>query len=449
MALSIVMCCRRAARWVVALVAAGAALLLGGVAYAAVCERVAPSADDSPPSLLIVMDASKSMSKPAGGGRTRLQAAKAALRTLVKDLPDGTRVGLRLYGHRVSGASRAEGCRDTELVAPVGELDRAELTAKIDSYQAVGFTPIGRALRAAVADLPAEGAASIVLVSDGGDNCAPPSPCAVAGQIAAGGQDVSVQAVGFRVSGGARAQLRCIAKRGGGVYRDASNADELAVVLRALAARATRTIKPGGRSVSGGARASSARSIGAGRLQDEIGPGEERWYRVGVEPGQRIAAAATLLTPCPLDIGVADAIGTSVTLSVLDAVDGAPDAAGATANLFATDTSIESVGLLTPAIRTSSGSSGARAREPSRLLRVELAASPDGGLAEALGARQLALQLDVNVVGRPRADPGDGGSGGGGSGFGAGVVMAVVLGAVLMGAIAGAAAGARRARGGP
>ena len=74
-------------------------------------------ADKLAPSLLIVMDASKSMSKPAGAGRSRLQTAKSALRTLVTGLPDGTRVGLRLYGHRVSGATRAQGCRDTEADA--------------------------------------------------------------------------------------------------------------------------------------------------------------------------------------------------------------------------------------------------------------------------------------------------------------------------------------------
>ena len=51
------------------------------------------------------MDASKSMAKPIGGGEvgSRLDAAKRALRTVVDGLPDGARVGLRLYGHRVAG----------------------------------------------------------------------------------------------------------------------------------------------------------------------------------------------------------------------------------------------------------------------------------------------------------------------------------------------------------
>jgi hypothetical protein len=210
-------------------------------------------------------------------------------------------------------------------------------------------------------------------------------------------------------------------------------------VLRALAARATRTIAAGGRRVAGGARASSARPIGAGRFRDAIGPGEERWYRVELDPGQRLAAAATLVTPCPLDMGVADAIGTSLTLSVFDGVDaGVPDAHDATPNLFATDTSVESVGLLTPAVAASSGVPAGRS---SRWLRVVLDASPDSGLAGALGAQRLAMQLDVNVVGRARAEPADDDAG---SGFGVGVLVAVVLGGVLAGVLVGAAARARR-----
>jgi len=207
-------------------------LALGGVAYARQCDRRVPAAQTGPPSIVIVMDASKSMAKPAGDGRTRLDAAKAALRRLVDGLPEHARVGLRLYGHRVSGTTRAQGCRDTELVAPVDGLDRRQLRAQIDSYRAVGSTPIGRALSEAAGDVGTSGRSSIVLVSDGGDNCAPPRPCDVAARIADQGTDVNIQAVGFQVQQRARDELRCIARRGGGAYRDAADAEELAVVPR-------------------------------------------------------------------------------------------------------------------------------------------------------------------------------------------------------------------------
>ena len=281
---------RRARRIARFTACAMAVLGLGGVAYASSreCERTVLEAGTAPPSVLIIMDASASMAKPAGGGQTRLQAAKAALRTLVDGLPDDARVGLRLYGHSVSGAGRTAGCRDTELVAPVGRLDRARLTARIAAYEAVGSTPIGRALRDGAHDLPADGATSIVLVSDGGDNCAPPSPCAVAEQIAAEGTRVSIQAIGFQVTPRARSALRCIADRGRGIYRDAGDADELAVALRVLAARATRSYEPQGTAISGGTSRRTARAIGSGRHVDRIAVDGERWY--AVELGQRPAA---------------------------------------------------------------------------------------------------------------------------------------------------------------
>jgi len=416
-----------------------AGCLLGGVAYARECEREIPPVGAPPPSVLILMDASKSMSKPAGDGRTRLQAAKSALRALIEGLPNGTRVGLRLYGHRVSGATRAEGCRDTELVAPVGELDRRALGSEIDSYEAVGSTPIGRALRAAAADLPAEGLTSIVLVSDGGDNCAPPSPCAVAGQIAGRGTGLSVQAIGFQVTGRAREQLRCIAERGRGIYRDAGDADELAVALRALAARATRTFALTGSPIEGGASERHATPISSGRFLDRIGPGEERWYRVALRTGQRLAASSALIVTCPPATGALDSLGTNLTLEARDSR-GLPDAINATGNLFLTDLSVESVGVLTAPV-------AAGTADQTRLLRVEFNEDPDGGLAKALGGGPVALRLEVNVIGRGAVEPAAAVAKGGGGDGGLGVAasIAVVVGCLLLGALSGAFARRRRA----
>src|SRR5699024_12709700 len=56
--------------------------------------------------LLLVLDASGSMAEDAGGGQTRIQAAKDALRTVVDELPDDAEGGLRVYGSDVY--SRAE-----------------------------------------------------------------------------------------------------------------------------------------------------------------------------------------------------------------------------------------------------------------------------------------------------------------------------------------------------
>ena len=342
------------------------------------------------------MDASKSMGKPAGGGASRLDAAKAALRTLIDGMPDGALVGLRLYGHSVSGEGRAAGCRDTELVSPVAALDRAALTSAVDSYEAVGSTPIGRALRAGATDLTGDGPASIVLVSDGGDNCAPPDPCAVAGRLVAEHPGLSIQAVGFQVGTRARRQLRCIAGRGGGVYRDAADTDELAVALRALAARGTRARGPVGRPVSGGRTSSSAPEIAGGRFVDRIAADEVRWYAVRLGRGQRLAAAAVVSTYCRRRIGIADMIGTALQIDVFDPAGQLPVQHSNVANLFFGDESSESHGILTPRI----GSRDSTFDRPGRyFLRIALTDNNAGALARGLDGEVPALQVVADVEG--------------------------------------------------
>ena len=74
--------------------------------------------------MILILDASKSMKDDDGTGRPKFQAAKEALNTLVDELPDDAKVGLRVYGSEVSGTGRAAGCADTKLVSPVAALDR-------------------------------------------------------------------------------------------------------------------------------------------------------------------------------------------------------------------------------------------------------------------------------------------------------------------------------------
>jgi Ca-activated chloride channel family protein len=194
----------------------------------------APSKDAA---VILIFDASRSMKNDDGTGRPKIQAAKEAFSTLVDELPDGAQVGLRVFGARVKGRAS---CADTRLVSPVAPLDRAGLTSRIRALQPRGFTPIGRSLQGAVGDLGAAKQKTVVLVSDGGDSCAPPDPCDVARQISKGGVALKIQAVGFQVKAKARRLLQCIAAAGGGRYVDADNADELGAQLRALAARALR-----------------------------------------------------------------------------------------------------------------------------------------------------------------------------------------------------------------
>jgi Ca-activated chloride channel family protein len=196
----------------------------------------------------------------------------------VRELPATSNVGLRVYGAR-----KDTGCDDTELIAPVAPLDRASLRRSIAGFSPRGDTPIGASLREAAADLAnAPGRRTVVLVSDGEDNCSPPAPCDVARELSKQGFDLRVEAIGFQVNAAARAQLACIAKATGGSYYDAPDSRALTGQLQALSLRAYRDFEPIGAPISGTADAASAPAMTPGPWVDELAPGESRSYAIDV-----------------------------------------------------------------------------------------------------------------------------------------------------------------------
>lgn len=233
---------------------------------------------------------------PAGNGQSKIDAAKAAVRGLVDRLPDDVSLGLRVYGATVPNTDRTRGCRDSQSVIPVGPLDRAHARTAVAGFDAKGFTPISLALRGAAADLPARGPRTIVLVSDGINTC-PPPPCPVAAQLHARGIDLRIETVGFRVDARARAELRCIARRGGGSYSDATSAADLAQQLGAASLRSLRTYEPRGRRVTGAAQAAAAPVLGPGQYVDRLAGEDSRWYAVRVQRGQMLLVGGALVPP--------------------------------------------------------------------------------------------------------------------------------------------------------
>lgn len=247
--------------------------------------------DEEAPALLVILDASGSMQAQLGR-TTRIAAAKDALRQLIAALPDQSRVGLRIYGHRVPNTNKKKGCKDTQLVVPVKRLDRTALRKAIGGVRPRGFTPIGASLRAAVKDLPAEGSRNIVLISDGIDTCAPPRPASYAREAKREG--VRIDVVGFRVGKDARRQLKDIASAGGGKYVDARSAVQLADRLRRLSFRPFRDFEPSGESVQGAATAEAATELDEGTFVDSLERGTDRWYFVSLEENQTVNVSATL-----------------------------------------------------------------------------------------------------------------------------------------------------------
>jgi von Willebrand factor type A domain len=261
----------------------------------------AAAQDETDRSVLVILDGSDSMNEDAGDGGTRLDAAKAALGELIDAVPEGAQVGLRVYGNELSGVSRAEGCKDTNLVTPVGPLDRDEFKAEVDALEGKGRTPIGRSLLKAPGDLGPSGDRTVILISDGGDNCAPPPPCEAARRVAQRGLKLSISVVGLQVNERVRRQLECIAEAGGGTYVDAQDPEALRRELLAAFARAFRGYEPTGTPVQGTPDRESAPELGEGQYLDEIRPGETKHYAVEVGPGQKLFASAVAIPPRGID----------------------------------------------------------------------------------------------------------------------------------------------------
>jgi Ca-activated chloride channel family protein len=281
-------------------------LTLPGAAHAAQSE------EEPEPALLLIMDSSGSMNAGDGSGGTKIQAAKTALNGVVDALPDDSQVGLRVYGHRVPNTDEKRGCKDTQLVTPVGPLNRGKMKQQIRSFDAKGFTPIGLSLEEGAKDLPREGKRTIVLVSDGIDTCAPPPPCKVAKRLSQQGVDLRIDTVGFQVDPRARKELRCIARVAKGSYFDAGSAAELSDRLARLSLRALRTFEVEGIAVTGGSSLSSATVLESGQFTDTISPGEELYYAVELAEGQAVGASAAA-------VGEIDFLGTlSLTMTSPD-----------------------------------------------------------------------------------------------------------------------------------
>ncbi|CAN5657503.1 hypothetical protein BH20ACT23_BH20ACT23_15320 [soil metagenome] len=259
--------------------------------------------EEADPALLLIMDSSGSMNASDGSGGTKIQAAKEALNGVVNALPADSLVGLRVYGHRIPNTDKQRGCKDTELISPVGPLDRSGMRQQIRSFNAKGFTPIGLSLQKGAADLPREGERTIVLVSDGIDTCAPPPPCEVAKRLSRQGVELRIDTVGFQVDPQARRELQCIARVAKGSYVDAGSSAELSDRLAQLSLRALRKFEVSGTAVTGGSSTASATVLESGQFTDTISPGEELYYTVELGEGQAVGAAAS-------SVGEIDFLGT-------------------------------------------------------------------------------------------------------------------------------------------
>lgn len=239
-------------------------------------------ASSTPAKVEIVMDASGSMAEKADDGKSKIDAARSALTTVVDGLPADAQTGLRVYGATVPDTTDTPAaCADTQLVVPIGTDNQAALKTAIGRYQPKGQTPTAYALEQAAKDLGTTGPRSIILVSDGEATCRK-DPCDTAKTLAAQGIDLRIDVIGLKVGSAARKQLQCVAESGNGTYYDAADSDQLTKALKSAQFAAQAPFRPEGTKVTGTSSRQPAPTLTAGHYVDDMPQTKDadRWYRL-------------------------------------------------------------------------------------------------------------------------------------------------------------------------
>jgi hypothetical protein len=178
----------------------------------------------------IIMDASNSMTGLVGK-ETKIAAARRVLTQTINGLPATMSVGFRVYGHRFATDDYDNACGDTELLAPIGPVNKAALVGLVNKIQTKGRTPLVLSVLEAIKDFEKIPNGSIILVTDGIESCKGDIK-SIAPAIKKAGLELEVNIVGFDIKeAGARQELESIAGSTGGRYLDAKDADELLSAL--------------------------------------------------------------------------------------------------------------------------------------------------------------------------------------------------------------------------
>jgi hypothetical protein len=173
----------------------------------------------------IIFDASNSMWGQIAG-EAKITIARKVLAQIINGLPDSLHVGLRVYGHRY-GLNDPKACTDTELLIPIGQIDKAQLIDTVNKIQLKGKTPLVLSVLEAIKDFEKNANGSVILITDGIESCGGDIN-SIAPAIKKSGLDLKVNIVGFYIAEKeARAELETIAGSTGGIYLDAQNASEL------------------------------------------------------------------------------------------------------------------------------------------------------------------------------------------------------------------------------
>ena len=357
---------------------------------------------DEATKVLLLLDVSGSMNERISSGGTKFAAAKRALKKVADAMPAGTQVGLRVYGSKIAEPKERnpKACTDTELVLPIGPLDRRQMYRAVDSFTAKGETPIAYSLEKSVGDLGSSGKRVLILISDGEESCAG-DPCPVARKLAKAGVDLQFNAIGLAVKSKARQQLQCIAKAGDGNYYDADNTSDLEDAVRRITQRSLRPFQTTGTPVEGTVDQAGAPQIGPGQYKDTYDASNTpRYYRITRTPGSTVTASiATIVRPYPVQ-------NRDIWTLTLATVDGTPCATSSATSGTYRATTVLGGAVVTSQVDRFSGSPGPPACADEAELLLSLArTSPLGNSDEVSVEVVIAEEPPIsNLAALPEPD---------------------------------------------
>ena len=180
--------------------------------------------DDS--ATILVFDGSGSMWAELEG-RTRIEVAREVLGDYLAGRDMSRPLGVVAYGHRRRGD-----CGDIETLFPSGLYGAEDVSARLNTLNPKGKTPISDALREAARQVPRTAEeADIVLITDGIETCVP-DVCAIADELVQSGIKIRAHVVGFGLSQAEADTLACIPGRTGGKLLRPGTGRELADALQ-------------------------------------------------------------------------------------------------------------------------------------------------------------------------------------------------------------------------
>ncbi|WP_051314815.1 vWA domain-containing protein [Alteribacter aurantiacus] len=192
-------------------------------------EEEAPDEDELPSTshFSILLDASGSMNARNQSG-TRMDEAKEAIEAFVATLPENSTTSLRVYGHEGdnTNAGKELSCSSTDTIYH-GETDADALSEVLDDVDAVGWTPIAKAIEDSQDDIPEDATDVIVyIVSDGIETCGG-DPVKAAQELVDQDIEPIINIIGFQVEDDDYQSLIDVAEAGNGEFTFVDSKQEL------------------------------------------------------------------------------------------------------------------------------------------------------------------------------------------------------------------------------